>query len=51
MTAARSFGQVADELVGRVGLDQVSDYAARKGITVEETERWLRPNLAYDPEA
>jgi 5-methyltetrahydrofolate--homocysteine methyltransferase len=37
--------------VGRVGRDQVEDYAARKGIPVEEAERWLRPNLAYDPEA
>jgi 5-methyltetrahydrofolate--homocysteine methyltransferase len=37
--------------VGRVGRDQVEDYAARKGESVEEVERWLRPNLAYDPEA
>jgi len=37
--------------VGRIGRDQVEDYAARKGISVEEAERWLRPNLAYDPEA
>ncbi len=37
--------------VGRLGRDQIEDYAARKGITVEEAERWLRPNLAYDPEA
>ena len=36
--------------VGRVQRDQVEDYAARKGIEVEEAERWLRPNLAYDPE-
>jgi 5-methyltetrahydrofolate--homocysteine methyltransferase len=36
--------------VGRVGRDQVEDYAARKGETVEEVERWLRPNLAYDPD-
>jgi 5-methyltetrahydrofolate--homocysteine methyltransferase len=35
--------------VGRVGRDQVEDYAARKGIAVEEAERWLRPNLAYEP--
>ncbi len=34
--------------VGRVARDQVEDYAARKGIPVEEAERWLRPNLAYD---
>ena len=36
--------------VGRLGRDQVEDYAARKGIAVAEAERWLRPNLAYDPE-
>jgi len=35
--------------VGRVGRDQVEDYARRKGIGVEEAEHWLRPNLAYDP--
>jgi 5-methyltetrahydrofolate--homocysteine methyltransferase len=36
--------------VGRVGRDQVADYAARKGEPVAEAERWLRPNLAYEPE-
>ena len=35
--------------VGRVGLDQISDYAARKGWALEEAERWLAPNLGYDP--
>jgi 5-methyltetrahydrofolate--homocysteine methyltransferase len=35
--------------VGRVGRDQVEDYARRKGITLGEAERWLRPNLAYEP--
>jgi 5-methyltetrahydrofolate--homocysteine methyltransferase len=34
--------------VGRIGRDQVEDYAARKGITVEEAERWLSPNLGYE---
>jgi len=34
--------------VGRVGRDQVEDYARRKGVSVEEAERWLQPNLAYD---
>ncbi|MDA0769000.1 MAG: methionine synthase [SAR202 cluster bacterium Casp-Chloro-G4] len=34
--------------VGRIGKDQIEDYAARKGMTVDETERWLRSNLAYD---
>jgi 5-methyltetrahydrofolate--homocysteine methyltransferase len=36
--------------VGRIGRDQVEDYAARKGISLAEAERWLRPNLAYEPE-
>ncbi len=40
---ARYFG------VGKIGRDQVVDYAARKGWTVEETERWLGPILNYDP--
>ena len=35
--------------VGRIGRDQVEDYAARKGVTVAEAERWLRPNLGYEP--
>jgi 5-methyltetrahydrofolate--homocysteine methyltransferase len=35
--------------VGQVGEDQVRDYAARKGIAVSEAERWLAPNLGYDP--
>ncbi|MEU4804630.1 methionine synthase [Actinosynnema sp. NPDC023587] len=34
--------------VGRIGRDQVVDYAKRLGSTVAEVERWLRPNLAYD---
>jgi 5-methyltetrahydrofolate--homocysteine methyltransferase len=37
--------------VGRIARDQVSDYAARKGQSVEETERWLAPNLGYEPQA
>jgi 5-methyltetrahydrofolate--homocysteine methyltransferase len=35
--------------VGPLGRDQVEDYAARKGMTVKEVERWLMSNLAYDP--
>ncbi len=35
--------------VGRIGADQVAAYAARKGLPVEEIERWLAANLAYDP--
>ena len=37
-------------VVGRLGRDQVEDYAARKGWTLTEAERWLSANLAYDPE-
>lgn len=36
--------------VGRISREQVEDYAARQGKPVTEAERWLRPNLAYDPE-
>ncbi|WP_301174435.1 methionine synthase [Actinomadura geliboluensis] len=35
--------------VGRVGKDQIEDYAVRCGLPVAEVERWLAPNLAYDP--
>src|SRR5690606_26567602 len=33
--------------VGRLGRDQVEDYAARRGVSVEQVERWLAPNLGY----
>ncbi|MFI7065965.1 methionine synthase [Kribbella sp. NPDC050124] len=36
--------------VGRLGRDQIEDYAVRRGLPVDEVERWLRPNLAYDPD-
>jgi 5-methyltetrahydrofolate--homocysteine methyltransferase len=35
--------------VGKVERDQAEDYAARKGWTLEEAERWLSPVLNYDP--
>ena len=35
--------------VGRIQRDQVVDYAARKGVDAAEVERWLRPNLGYEP--
>jgi len=35
--------------VGKIGADQVEDYAERKGISKAEAERWLAPSLAYDP--
>ena len=37
--------------VGRIGRDQVEDYAARRGLAVAEVERWLAPNLGYEPRA
>ncbi|MPZ57931.1 MAG: methionine synthase [Rhizobiales bacterium] len=37
--------------VGKIGQDQVTDYARRKGWTVEDCERWLAPILNYDPAA
>ncbi len=37
--------------VGKVLDDQVRDYAARKGLSLEEAERWLAPNLGYVPGA
>ncbi|MEP6798823.1 MAG: methionine synthase [Lapillicoccus sp.] len=37
-------------VVGRVAQDQVADYAERKGWTMAEAERWLSPNLGYQPE-
>jgi len=37
--------------VGKIGQDQVADYARRKGMAVPEVEKWLAPNLSYDPEA
>ncbi|HSM20501.1 MAG TPA: vitamin B12 dependent-methionine synthase activation domain-containing protein, partial [Hyphomicrobiales bacterium] len=37
--------------VGKVERDQVEDYAARKGMSVDEVERWLAPILNYDPKA
>jgi 5-methyltetrahydrofolate--homocysteine methyltransferase len=37
--------------VGKVGRDQVRDYHRRKNMPLQEVERWLLPNLDYDPEA
>jgi 5-methyltetrahydrofolate--homocysteine methyltransferase len=35
--------------VGRLGEDQVASYAKRKGQSIEQVERWLTPNLSYEP--
>nr|XP_009688313.1 PREDICTED: methionine synthase isoform X1 [Struthio camelus australis]XP_009688314.1 PREDICTED: methionine synthase isoform X1 [Struthio camelus australis] len=36
--------------VGKIGKDQVEDYALRKNVPVPEVEKWLGPILGYDPE-
>jgi 5-methyltetrahydrofolate--homocysteine methyltransferase len=36
--------------VGKIGKDQVEDYARRKGMDLRTAERWLSPNLNYEPE-
>jgi 5-methyltetrahydrofolate--homocysteine methyltransferase len=36
--------------VGKIGKDQVEDYARRKGMALRTVERWLSPNLNYEPE-
>ncbi len=35
--------------LGKIGKDQVSDYARRKGVSMAQAEKWLSPNLAYTP--
>jgi 5-methyltetrahydrofolate--homocysteine methyltransferase len=35
--------------LGKIGRDQVADYHTRKGMSIAEVERWLGPNLNYDP--
>ena len=37
--------------VGKIDRDQVEDYARRKGLDLRTAERWLSPNLNYDPDA
>ncbi|SFN30464.1 methionine synthase (B12-dependent) [Dokdonella immobilis] len=37
-------------VVGRISREQVEDYSRRKGWSIAEAERWLAPNLDYDPE-
>ena len=35
--------------VGKVNKDQVEDYAKRRGLSIQEVEKWLAPNLSYSP--
>jgi 5-methyltetrahydrofolate--homocysteine methyltransferase len=37
-------------VVGRVSKEQAADYARRKGVSLQQAERWLASNLDYDPE-
>jgi 5-methyltetrahydrofolate--homocysteine methyltransferase len=37
--------------IGKIERDQVEDYARRKGMSVEEVEKWLSPVLNYDKDA
>jgi len=37
-------------VVGRLSREQVGDYGRRKGLPLEQAERWLASNLDYDPE-
>jgi 5-methyltetrahydrofolate--homocysteine methyltransferase len=37
--------------VGKIGRDQIEDYAKRKGMPIAEAERWLGPYLDYTPKA
>lgn len=34
--------------LGKIEKDQLEDYAKRKGMTIEQAEKWLAPNLAYN---
>lgn len=36
--------------LGKIEKDQVEDYSIRKNLSISETEKWLRPNLSYDPD-
>lgn len=36
--------------LGKIGEDQVEDYARRKGVSKEQAEKWLSPNLSYSPQ-
>jgi 5-methyltetrahydrofolate--homocysteine methyltransferase len=36
--------------VGKLGRDQVADFARRRGEALEDSERWLRTELNYDPD-
>jgi 5-methyltetrahydrofolate--homocysteine methyltransferase len=37
--------------VGKIGRDQLESYADRKGMSIADAEKWLAPNLGYEPGA
>lgn len=37
--------------IGKIGPDQVEDYANRRGVEIARIEKWLSPNLGYEPAA
>jgi 5-methyltetrahydrofolate--homocysteine methyltransferase len=37
--------------VGKIERDQIESYAQRKGMSVEEAQKWLQPYLNYDPDS
>jgi 5-methyltetrahydrofolate--homocysteine methyltransferase len=45
-----SHGESSYFAVGKIGRDQLEDYARRKAMPISEAERWLAPYLAYEPE-
>ncbi|MGH8559643.1 MAG: vitamin B12 dependent-methionine synthase activation domain-containing protein, partial [Methylococcales bacterium] len=36
--------------VGKIAKDQILDYSRRKAMSLKNTERWLAPSLAYEPD-
>jgi len=36
--------------VGKIGRDQVEDFARRSGLALGDAEKWLAPSLGYEPE-
>ena len=45
------FGYFCGRPGSRLDRDQAEEYAARRGVTLAEVERWLASNLAYEPNA
>ena len=45
-----SYAQASYFAVGKIGRDQLEDYARRSGTPLHEAEKWLAPVLAYEPQ-